>query len=40
MDAVIARQASAESRRAALMPQVDRILGDLPAHLRPFEDVG
>jgi ribose transport system substrate-binding protein len=40
VDAVVARQASAESRRAALMPEVDRILADLPAHLRPLEDVG
>ena len=40
VDAVIARQASADSRRAALMPQVDRILDDLPAHLRPLDDVG
>jgi ribose transport system substrate-binding protein len=40
VDAVSARQASAESRRAALMPQVDRIFGDLPRHVRALQDVG
>ena len=40
VDAVSARQASAESRRAALMPQVDRIFGDLPRHVRALRDIG
>ncbi|MDT7581669.1 MAG: ribose transport system substrate-binding protein, partial [Pseudonocardiales bacterium] len=39
IDAVIARQASSGSRAAALLPQVDRILDDLPDHLRSMDDV-
>ena len=40
VDAVIARQASPQAREAALMPEVDRILHDLPPHLRDLADVG
>lgn len=39
IDAVIARQASHESRATALLPQVDRMLHDLPDHLRSLDDV-
>jgi ribose transport system substrate-binding protein len=39
IDAVIARQTSPGSRAAALLPQVDRILDDLPDHLRSMDDV-
>lgn len=40
VDAVIARQASAESRRAAVTPTVDHILADLAGDVRPLEELG
>jgi ribose transport system substrate-binding protein len=40
VEEVIARQASPETRRAALLDDADRILGDIDAHLRPLAEVG
>jgi hypothetical protein len=39
IDAIIARQATPESRAAALNPQVDKILKD-SSYLRPMSAIG